>query len=559
MDQINFEKILDLHKIGVLKVDNDKIILDTNDTFCDLSLYERAFLIGKVATDFLMREMDISIMDAEVERRLLGKSTSGELWFVKADGNEVLSKATAVPYTLENGETGGSYILLQDITKFNRDAIELRQLNENLPGMIFRANSDWKTLYVTNAKKICGYKNEELISGKVPWKGIIYPPDQQRVFDEALAIAEYPAHSDMTYRIRTKNGNIKWVTEQKSKHPNGEITGLVYEDSVSASKAKVFEDNVSGIFKASHKCFLEANHSFARMFGYTQKEILNQPTDIIFFTTEERDACFMTCMNEQIVDNHKVRLRKKDGSEVWVSLNARMQSDTELQGTMIDITMQISAEKKIDVKRLKNQFVILLAQEEERQRISRDIHDSVGQMLIGIRLLFEEKMRNMEPALKAGFNEIDHHLDSVIKETRMLVNKFGIALTLNNSVKSAYSEVLYKSKSFYKGQIHFSWTGNDAMASSNNALHAFRIFQEAVTNVFKYGEADNLEVTVDNSTDFVLIIKDDGAGYDQTKKSEGFGLRNMAERVEAIEGQLTIISSPGEGTEVKLIIPGNLA
>ncbi|MFT6883366.1 MAG: signal transduction histidine kinase, partial [Marinoscillum sp.] len=292
-----------------------------------------------------------------------------------------------------------------------------------------------------------------------------------------------------------------------------------------------------------------------RMFGYTQKEILNQPTDIIFFTTEERDACFMTCMNEQIVDNHKLRLRKKDGSEVWVSLNARMQSDTELQGTMIDLTSQIASEELSEQRRVNNQVVILMAQEEERKRISRDIHDSIGQMLIGIRLLFEEKMRNMEPDMKNEFLDIDQFLDGAIKETRLIVNKLGVTLAGNSSLKSAFLDVLNKSKSFYKGKIHFSWTGNDELASNNSALHVFRIFQEAVTNVFKFSESDNFEVTVDNTKDFKLIVKDDGLGYDQTERSDGFGLRNMEERVEAIQGQLTINSTLGKGTEIKLFIP----
>jgi hypothetical protein len=60
--------------------------------------------------------------------------------------------------------------MLQDITKFNSDAFDLQKMNENLSGMIFRANSDWETLYMKNARKICGYEDEELISGEVAWK-----------------------------------------------------------------------------------------------------------------------------------------------------------------------------------------------------------------------------------------------------------------------------------------------------------------------------------------------------------------------------------------------------
>jgi PAS domain S-box-containing protein len=555
MDHIPFQQLLDLHKVGFLKVDNDEIIVSVNDKFCELIQYKRAFLTGKTFTDLLVRKTDNLVIDADVKRRLLGLPTTSELLFQKADGSEFLSQASTVPYTSENEEIGGSYIMLQDITKFNSDAIELQKMNENLPGMIFRANSDWETLYMANAKNICGYEDEEFISGKVAWKNIIYQPDQQRVFEEALTIANYPSHSDMTYRIHTKNGNIKWVTEQKSKHQNGVITGIVYEESVSSKKAKVFDDNISGIFKASNQSFLEVNHSFAAMFGYTQKQLLHKPTDIIFFTPEERDACFMKCVEENIVDNYRVRLRKKDDSEFWVSLNAKMLSGLELQGTMIDITSQIVLEKLADAKRLKNQRVILMAQEEERKRISRDIHDSIGQMLIGIRLLFEEKTRNMEPAMMTEFLEIDQLLDGTIKETRLIVNNLGITLTDNNTLQSACAEMLNKAKSFYKGKIHFSWTGNESLVSDNHGLHVFRIFQEAVTNVFKYAEASNLEVTVDNTKNFILIIKDDGVGYDQTEKSDGFGLRNIAERVEAIQGQLTINSTLGKGTEVKLFIP----
>jgi PAS domain S-box-containing protein len=554
MDHIVYQQLLDLHKIGLFQVDNDNIIVSVNDAFCKLSDYKREFLIGKVSTDFLVREADIPIMDAEVERRLLGKSTTVKLWFVKADGNEYLSQASAVPYTLENGEVGGSYIIIQDVTKFNHDAWEVEQMYKNLPGMIFSANSNWETHYLINAKKICGYEDLDLLTNNVNWKDIIFEADRQRVLNKSLTVPDYPEHDAISYRILTKDGAIKWVTEHKTRHPNGEIAGMVYEDSGSAEKAKVFEDNIAGIFKASDKAFIEANHAFAELFGYEKCEIIDAPTDIIFFTSEERDACFMKCVEQQVLESYPIRLRKKDDSEVWVSLNAKLLPGMQLQGTMIDITSQVASEKLSEERRLTNQHIILRAQEEERLRISRDIHDSVGQMLIGIRLLFEEKISNMEPVMKAEFLEIDQYLDQTIKESRIIINKLGIALTGNNTLKSACTELLDKSKSFYKGKIHFSWTGNESLVSVNQAMHVFRIFQEVVTNVFKFAEATNLKVTVDNTKDFILIIKDDGIGYDQTMKTYGFGLQNIKERTKAIEGQITINSRLGKGTEVKLII-----
>jgi PAS domain S-box-containing protein len=81
MDHIPFQQLLDLHKVGFLKVDNDEIIVAVNDKFCELIQYKRSFLIGKTFTDLLVRKTDNLVIDADVKRRFLGLLTTSELLF----------------------------------------------------------------------------------------------------------------------------------------------------------------------------------------------------------------------------------------------------------------------------------------------------------------------------------------------------------------------------------------------------------------------------------------------------------------------------------------------
>ena len=107
-------------------------------------------------------------------------------------------------------------------------------------------------------------------------------------------------------------------------------------------------------------------------------------------------------------------------------------------------------------------------------------------------------------------------------------------------------------------------TGELQFLNTNTELLIFRIIQESINNIIKYAKAENIKITICYSSENIKItINDDGIGFDQDtiftnkKIGEMAGLKNMRQRAESLDGKLTIESTPGKGTALKVLIPIN--
>ena len=206
-----------------------------------------------------------------------------------------------------------------------------------------------------------------------------------------------------------------------------------------------------------------------------------------------------------------------------------------------------NVEEKKNIERVQ-----ILSQEKERMRVSRDIHDSIGQMLVGTRMMLNQTLSkdvSLEK-LQSVNRSIDEMLNEMIKESRYIINNFGVSITRSKTLKHAMEDLAEKMYRVYPGTIQIDWKGVEIIEDLQHASNIFRIYQEALTNAIKYAEAQNINVFVFNKNGFQMQIIDDGLGFDQSEIGEGFGLENMKIRAEQINGLLSVESVPGEGTQV---------
>ncbi|RNF38197.1 sensor histidine kinase [Planococcus salinus] len=218
----------------------------------------------------------------------------------------------------------------------------------------------------------------------------------------------------------------------------------------------------------------------------------------------------------------------------------------------------------IDNTRLKQDYSlrIIEAQEEERKRLSREIHDGPAQMMANVLLrsdLIERTFREKGP--EKAFREISslkemvrHALTEVrriIYDLRpMALDDLGLVPTLKK-----YLETI---EDYNQGvRLNFRSLGNEARLPNNHEASIFRLVQEAVSNAIRHGKATEIEVEVEWMKEHVsLVIKDNGVGFDQSLvKDQSFGLIGMKERIDLIEGDFFINSSPGNGTMLMFQIP----
>lgn len=208
---------------------------------------------------------------------------------------------------------------------------------------------------------------------------------------------------------------------------------------------------------------------------------------------------------------------------------------------------------------------VLMLQEEERRRISRDLHDETGQMVIAL----GASLNIMEKALREGFTDKALIL---INENRKLIQEIAtkmksMALNLRpptldilglSAVLREYFSQCTKSNSI---RIEFNENLKDAKLNENIEITLYRIVQEAIYNVIKHSSANLVKVNFISAKDKLqLIIEDNGKGFNvEEYKREPvvtkMGLRGIQERVEILSGVFSLESTLGSGTKLVITLP----
>ncbi|MFJ8261847.1 sensor histidine kinase [Rummeliibacillus sp. NPDC094406] len=207
---------------------------------------------------------------------------------------------------------------------------------------------------------------------------------------------------------------------------------------------------------------------------------------------------------------------------------------------------------------------IIEATEEERKRISREIHDGPAQMLANVLLrtdlinrTYEE--RGVEQAIKELSSLKDmvrdalHEVRRIIYDLRpMALDDLGIVPTLKKYLKSV--------EEYNEGTIvHFNSIGEQVRIGTNYEVAVFRLAQECVNNSIKHGKSRDIWINFEwRKEHFNITIKDNGIGFDTNiVKKNSFGLIGMRERVELLNGEMNLTSAEKQGTRIMFKIPVN--
>lgn len=205
---------------------------------------------------------------------------------------------------------------------------------------------------------------------------------------------------------------------------------------------------------------------------------------------------------------------------------------------------------------------IIAAQEKERKRLSREIHDGPAQMMANVLMrsdlierLYREK--GMDAAIRE-ISELKSTVRQALAEVRriiydlrpMALDDLGLVPTL----KKYLSTVMEYNPNV---EIIFQSYGNECRLPADYEISIFRLIQESVNNAIKHGESKEVKVKVEWLKDSInIVVKDNGKGFDlNEKKPQSFGIIGMNERVELLKGEINIHSKLGEGTIVLCKIP----
>lgn len=226
-----------------------------------------------------------------------------------------------------------------------------------------------------------------------------------------------------------------------------------------------------------------------------------------------------------------------------------------------DITERKHLESQLERERMERQReitnAVITAEENEREEIGRELHDNIQQILVSARLFLS--MINQQDISDQGYSFLQQSKQmilSAVDEIRNLSHSMITPFIEETTMKEAIEKLIFNTTTASGIEISMETVGMDEEKLSEKLrLTIYRIIQEQFSNILKYSKASTvlLKIVQDNAK-LALTIKDNGIGFDTSKKASGIGMTNIKARASIFNGKVAIRSSPGQGFELSVIM-----
>ncbi|MFK7757843.1 MAG: tetratricopeptide repeat protein [Flavobacteriales bacterium] len=212
--------------------------------------------------------------------------------------------------------------------------------------------------------------------------------------------------------------------------------------------------------------------------------------------------------------------------------------------------------KTIYAEREKGFVQVVEATEAERDRISKDLHDGIGQQLTALRLALNSLSKKVGLKHQEEIDTVLHSFSRSAEDVRLLSHQMMPRMLMNFGLPEAMDDLLKNSFLHVETSYEFDHRGMEERLDKNVEIAVYRVIQELINNALKHAEASTFSVQLIRSEKKLAgFISDNGKGFNSQNLSEGHGLKNMKNRLALINGTIDIDSSPGKGTSVSLSIP----
>jgi two-component system NarL family sensor kinase len=201
---------------------------------------------------------------------------------------------------------------------------------------------------------------------------------------------------------------------------------------------------------------------------------------------------------------------------------------------------------------------IIEAEEKERIRIARELHDGIGQQLSAAKMnmsAFEPKLTGAD---KETYQTLIQLVDDAVKEVRSVSHNMLPNALIRSGLSGAVRDFIHKISISDSLKVDLQIVGlNDRLEPTTETV-LYRILQESVSNIIKHAKASHISIQLIKHADYLnMLIEDNGVGFDpdRLQKAEGIGVKNMISRVAFLNGRIDFDSTPGKGTTIIIDIP----
>jgi PAS domain S-box-containing protein len=314
--------------------------------------------------------------------------------------------------------------------------------------------------------------------------------------------------------------------------------------------------------------FITVNKATGKLTGYTTEE-LGKMNVKAFLSEESLELAHQIrkkiLNNEAVEQPYEQRIFRRDGSEAYIQLTTSLLFDKGQPVAFHHIARDITEQKRMN-ENLRFYFQqATKAQEEERKRISHELHDDTIQSLVVLSRQLDAMADDPELSQenRARLEELWRQTDSILQGVRRLSHDLRPAtldrLGLLPAVEFLASEVTKRSGAATK----VSLLGKEHRLPEEVAVALYRITQEALRNIWRHSEATRADIDIEFGEHWAKItVSDNGKGFQvpdklsDLAKQEKLGLAGMQERAQLVGGTLTVKSQPGKGTTITVEAPG---
>ncbi|MDX6745388.1 type IV pili methyl-accepting chemotaxis transducer N-terminal domain-containing protein [Polaribacter sp. PL03] len=288
---------------------------------------------------------------------------------------------------------------------------------------------------------------------------------------------------------------------------------------------------------------------------------------------------------EDLINSHKktgwqgeVKATIKGDIAIWLEMSIVPYRPTEDRSELLIIASEITDRKvaQIEIERLTEESFeekisqqkiisskIIENQEKEQNRIAKDVHDGIGQMLTGLKYNLESINMNDIEKTTLKIEHLKELTTNIIKGVRTATFNLTPPELSDHGIVPAITKLTHElGRLTGKEILFYNKTGFNERLDSLVEINIYRIVQEAINNAIKYADSSHILVSLSHSKNILsIVIDDDGQGFEPSKVKKvkngdgGMGMTFMKERIKYIEGRLFLNSELGKGTRVTLNIP----
>ena len=335
---------------------------------------------------------------------------------------------------------------------------------------------------------------------------------------------------------------------------------------------KIIESMADMLIVVNSKGIIEkVNRATLDLLGYEEKQLIGKKADVIFDGAKTDHIFLDETIRTKSVRNLDTELVCKGTQRISVSLSVSLISDSVgIVCVAQDNTERKRAEEMLQKSARELRLLssrILDAQENERKRVARELHDGIGQALTGIKFAIENGVRRLKETETAPQFKVLDDIIPLIQATVDETRRIAMGLRPSTLDDIGISETIYwfcqQYENIYKNIriLKLIVVEEDQIPESLKTV-IFRVLQESLNNVAKHSGADRVQLSLQQQDDTVtLIVEDNGGGFDTEKplpqgaSERGFGLSSMRERIELSGGIFTLQSVPGQGTRISALWP----